>query len=341
MNPLVSILIPCYNAGKWIEEAIKSALNQSYLNFEVIVVDDGSIDNSLEIIQSFGSRIRWEVTDHRGSNPTRNRLLELSQGKWLQYLDADDYLLPHKIQRQIEFIKQNLDTDLVYSPTILQHHNYFIEAILQNRQSKRSHAIAKTLNLESPDTIIQEILPIPQPHDPWILLARWYLPQIGSPLWRKQAIIDVGGWQQTQSSCQEYELYLRLLQAGKQFNYFKKAGLVYRQGNESVICKQDQKEIYRFRLEITDKIEQFLAQTQQLNSIRQDAINQARFECARIIWLTDKLWSKSIIQQIRDRDLTFIPSGNCTSEIYRLLYQFLGFNFAETLASIQRGLVFN
>jgi Glycosyl transferase family 2 len=341
MNPLVSILITCYNAEGWIAQAITSALNQTYHPLEVMVVDDGSSDNSLEIIKSFGERIHWEANNHCEGNPTRNRLLELSRGEWLQYLDADDYLLPNKIAKQIEFLTQYPDTDVVYSPSIFQAHNYVVEAALKNRKYQPLIASSQALNLDSPNTITQEVLPIPQPHDPWILLARWYLPQTGGPLWRKQAIIDVDGWKADQLFYQEHELYLRLLQAGKQFNYFGEAGLVDRQWSKTRVDKQGQIEIYRRRLEITDKIEQFLAQIQQLSPTRQDAINQARFECARIIWLTDKSWSKSIIKQIRDRDLTFIPTGNCTPEIYRLMYQFLGFHFAETIAAVKRSLIFS
>ena len=86
----VSILIPCYNAEKWIAQCIESALNQTYANKEVIVVDDGSTDGSLDIIKNFGDKIRWETSPNRGGNAARNRLLELSSGEWLQSLDADD-----------------------------------------------------------------------------------------------------------------------------------------------------------------------------------------------------------------------------------------------------------
>jgi len=313
MNIKVSILIPCYNAEKWIAQAINSALNQTYLHKEVIVIDDGSTDSSLEIIKSFGDIIRWETGHNRGGNIARNRLLELSSGEWLQYLDADDYLLPDKIAKQIQFLEANPHTDIIYSPSILEHH-------IQ-------------------EEVTQEILPIPQPHDSWILLARWYLPQTGSPLWRKQAIIDVGGWKIDQPCCQEHELYLRLLIAEKRFRYYDKAESVYRQWSEQSVCKKSKPETYRRRLAITDKIEQHLTETKQLNQLRQDAINQARFECARIIWLTDKQWSKKIIGQIRNKNIHFVPSGNCAPEIYRLMYQFFGFDFAEAVATFKRNLV--
>ena len=312
-NSLISILIPCYNAQKWLRQAIESGLNQTYPHKEVIVVDDGSTDNSLDIIRSFGDRIIYETGINRGGNVARNRLLELSSGEWLQYLDADDYLLPNKVAKQIQYLEENPDTDIIYSPSIFQYH--------------------------TGEKVTQEILPIPQPHDPWILLARWYLPQTGSPLWRKQAIIDVGGWRINQPCCQEHELYLRLLIAQKNFQYYKEAASVYRQWSEQTVCKKSKLDTRRRRLEIVDKTEQYLMTTKQLTQLRQNAINQARFECARIIWLSDREWAKNIISQILQRDFNFIPKGNFAPEIYRLTYKVFGFNFAERVAEIKRTLI--
>jgi glycosyltransferase involved in cell wall biosynthesis len=306
----VSILIPCYNAERWIAQAIQSALDQTYPNKEVIVVDDGSTDRSLEIIKRFGDRIHWETQPNQGGNITRNRLLELSSGEWLQYLDADDYLQPDKVEKQVQFLQQHPQADIIYSPIICEYDNG--------------------------DSSRQELLPIPEPHDPWILLARWFLPQTGCPLWRKQAILEIGGWKVDQPCCQEHELYLRLLMANKRFEYCPESGSVYRQWSESTVCKRDKSLTYRQRLAIKNQLEEHLRGTHQLTQERLHAINQARFECARIIWLTNKQWAIEIIKQIRKADRYFLPSGDCAPEIYRLMYQFLGFHAAETLAAFKR-----
>ena len=100
----VSVLIPCYNAEQWIAEAIESALKQEYKNKEVVVLDDGSTDSSLDIIRTYEKYIRWESQSNQGGTAARNRLLELSTGEWIQYLDADDYLLPEKISSQTKDI---------------------------------------------------------------------------------------------------------------------------------------------------------------------------------------------------------------------------------------------
>ena len=309
MLPKVSILIPCYNADRWIAQAIDSALNQTYPHKEVIVVDDGASDRSLEIIKSYGDRIRWATQANQGGNATRNRLLEMSTGAWLQYLDADDYLLPAKVEQQVKFLSHHPQVDVIYSPSIYEHWE------------------------ERPR---QEILPIPVPHDPWILLARWYLPQTGSPLWRKQAIAEVGGWKLDQPCCQEHELYLRLLIAGKQFEYFASAGSVYRQWSDATVCKRDLSQTQRHRLAVKDRLEEHLKATDQLTPARQTAINQARFECARMIWLSNPAWALQIVAQIRMSQPQFLPSGNAAPPLYRASYQLLGFSAAEKIATAKR-----
>ena len=312
MLPKISILIPCYNAERWIAQAIQSALDQTYSDKEVIVVDDGSNDRSLEIIKSFSDRIHWETQSNQGGNTTRNRLLDLSTGEWLQYLDADDYLQPDKIEKQVEFLKQHPQADLIYSPSIYEYHD--------GNHSKL------------------EVLPISEPHDPWILLARWSLPQTGSPLWRKQAIVDVGKWKVEQPCCQEHELYLRLLIAGKQFEYYSSAGSVYRQWSETTLCKQNMPETQHQRLAVKDRLEGHLRTTNKLTQERLNTINQARFECARMIWLSDRQWASQIIQQIRNTDIAFVPRGSAAPIFYKFIYQSLGFSVAQQVTEFKRSL---
>jgi glycosyltransferase involved in cell wall biosynthesis len=100
--PLVSIVIPCYNAAFAIGAAIESALGQTYANTETIVIDDGSHDDSAEIIRRYGTRIRRAHRPHRGGSAARNHGLELARGAFVQFLDADDVLLPDCVEAKVQ-----------------------------------------------------------------------------------------------------------------------------------------------------------------------------------------------------------------------------------------------
>src|SRR5271157_2376967 len=102
-KPLVSILIPAYNAETWIADTIKSAIGQTWPRKEIIVVDDGSTDQTLAVARDFASKNVAVVThENQGAASTRNHALSLSQGDYIQWLDADDLLSPDKIARQME-----------------------------------------------------------------------------------------------------------------------------------------------------------------------------------------------------------------------------------------------
>src|ERR1051326_7957528 len=100
MHPLVSLLIPAYDAERWIADTIRSALAQSWPSKEIIVVDDGSTDRTLQIAQGFASREVLVVTQpNQGASAARNRALSLCQGDYIQWLDADDLLSRSKIAK--------------------------------------------------------------------------------------------------------------------------------------------------------------------------------------------------------------------------------------------------
>jgi len=117
-KPLVSIMMPAYNAGKYIRRAIQSVLAQTYENWELIIVDDCSTDNTYEIAASYKDpRIRIFRNDvNIGPGPSRNEAIKYSRGEWLAYLDADDIWLPQRLERLIKETERREDlflSDLV------------------------------------------------------------------------------------------------------------------------------------------------------------------------------------------------------------------------------------
>ena len=104
MTPLVSILIPAYNAEQWIADTIESALAQTWPHKEIIVVNDGSKDHTLSIVDEFSSRgVLVASQKNCGEAAARNKALSFCSGDYIQWLDADDILAPDKISRQMEF----------------------------------------------------------------------------------------------------------------------------------------------------------------------------------------------------------------------------------------------
>lgn len=114
MNPLVSILIPAFNAGEWIVETLRSAIAQTWNRKEIIVIDDGSTDNTLALAREFASSNVSVVTQsNQGAAATRNNAFKLCQGDYIQWLDADDLLSPSKVSLQMQVVSEG------QSPTTL------------------------------------------------------------------------------------------------------------------------------------------------------------------------------------------------------------------------------
>jgi len=110
MNDLVSIIMPSYNTGRFIEETIESVLAQSYPVWELIIVDDCSTDNTDDVVNQFlaDERIRYIKNDtNSGAAVSRNRALREAKGKWIAFLDSDDLWEPDKLQKQISFMRDN------------------------------------------------------------------------------------------------------------------------------------------------------------------------------------------------------------------------------------------
>lgn len=109
MNELVSVIMPSYNTASYISESIKSVLAQTYSNWELIIVDDCSTDNTDAIVADFDdARIRYfKNKKNSGAALTRNRALREAKGEWIAFLDSDDIWLPKKLERQIMFMKEN------------------------------------------------------------------------------------------------------------------------------------------------------------------------------------------------------------------------------------------
>jgi glycosyltransferase involved in cell wall biosynthesis len=118
MSPFVSVIIPAYNASKYIVETVQSVLSQTHQNFEIIIVNDGSKDNTLEIINTLASndnRIKIIDKTNTGVSDTRNCGIKISTGEYLAFLDADDVWLEDSLKERLDIFNKDISIGLVHS----------------------------------------------------------------------------------------------------------------------------------------------------------------------------------------------------------------------------------
>lgn len=309
MTRLVTIAIPCFNAGRWIDACVRSALGQTWLEKEVIVIDDGSTDGSTGILEKFGGGIRLLHTTRRGAPHARNQALAQARGEWVQFLDADDYLEPEKIAQQFAETHDGTGADVIYSPVL-------IETVSDSGTTRETSAADPARDI----------------HAQWIA---WQIPQTGGALWRRSALEALGGWREDQPCCQEHELYLRALQAGLRFAYAPTPHAVYRIWSGQTLCNRDPRLVIRERTKLIDALHAWLAGRGAWTETHRRLAGQACFEMARTIAKYDLAEAAAYHHERRERGLLHL-AGPAAPAGYRLAHRVLGFTAAEKLAAARR-----
>lgn len=217
---LVSILIPLYNSEKYISETIDSCLNQIYENIEIIIVDDGSTDNSLTIVKEYEKRyknIKVYTQKNSGAQKARNLAFEKSKGLYIQYLDADDLLSQDKISTQIALAKEHGNMN-VYTTKFIRFEENIDEVQYIRREIDRSF-----------DSGID-----------W-LVSSWSGSGMGqTSIWLtpRELIERAGSWDESLSKNQDGEFFCRVLINTDKVIYSDSAIVYYRSSGDGSISKQ-------------------------------------------------------------------------------------------------------
>lgn len=210
-NPQVSIVIPVYNGDRYIAEAIDSVLAQTYQNFEIVVVDDGSTDQTAQVLQQYSDRI-WVVKQaNQGVAIARNRGIALAQGHWIAFLDADDSFLPNKLAAQMAVAEANPHLGIVHSGW--RRVSATGELLLT---VEPWHQIPQ-LNLES-----------------WL---RWKPVLPSAMLFRRDWLEKAGGFDPRFPPAEDTDLVLRLAAMGCEANWLRQVTVNYRQHPDSAMHK--------------------------------------------------------------------------------------------------------
>jgi glycosyltransferase involved in cell wall biosynthesis len=205
-STLVTVVVPCFNYGRFLAETLESVIRQSHRRWECIIVDDGSTDDTRRIAQSYvarDTRFRYLHQHHRGASAARNLGIHAGRGECFQFLDADDLIEPRKLEHHLRHLHERGDVEIVYSPV-----RYFA--------SERSHE--RRYSMREPD-------------HPWMpqasgrglplvsVMARTNLMAINCPLVRRHVIDRAGGFDERLDALEDWDYWLRCALDGTWFQY--------------------------------------------------------------------------------------------------------------------------
>ncbi|MCB1191277.1 MAG: glycosyltransferase [Leptospiraceae bacterium] len=223
---MVSVIIPTYNRADFVLEAIESVLSQTFINFELIVVDDGSTDTTIEQIQSkFSSRLNLISQSNRGVSAARNTGIQNSKGDWIAFLDSDDYWLPKKLEVQVEYLQKN--------PSVLMCQTEEIWI----RDRKRVNP--KKKHQKYSGYIFEQCLPL-------------CIVSPSSVIIKRELLDRVGGFDTDLPACEDYDLWLRI---AKDYPiYFLNEPLIVKRGGHGNQLSQKYWGMDRFRVQALIKL---------------------------------------------------------------------------------------
>jgi len=137
---MVNIIVPIYNGAEFIGETLESIFAQTYKEYRIIVIDDGSTDNTREAVTKFGQSVNYHYQPSAGAGAARNRGIELANDEFVAFLDADDCWTPKKLERQISVLQENLKLDAVFGKVQQLNQNEW-----ENRHNKLGNSSANSV----------------------------------------------------------------------------------------------------------------------------------------------------------------------------------------------------
>ncbi|HEY9809669.1 MAG TPA: glycosyltransferase [Halomicronema sp.] len=263
---LVSVIIPAYNGDKYITKAVESVLNQTYSNYEILVIDDGSTDNTRGVLEPYLDKIQYVYQENQGVAVARNRGIEISQGEFVAFLDQDDFFLPHKLALQVACFELQPNLGIVHSGW--RRVNTTGEKIADAQPWKD----VQTLDLEG-----------------WV---RWRCVLLSAMMFRREWLECVGGLDPQFKQTDDTDLALRLSLIGCQTAWVRQSVVCYREheGNASRNIQVQAKE----NLAVLDK---FFALPNLPEHIQQ-LENHCRYYAA--LWIAWRFYSAGFFSEMAE-----------------------------------------
>ncbi|WP_263808718.1 glycosyltransferase family 2 protein [Salinibacter sp.] len=302
----ISVVIPCYNSESFVETAVRSALNQTFQAEEVICIDDGSTDETLEVLRSLEAEnndLIVHTQKNEGICGARNTGLKITNSQYVAFLDHDDKLQPNKLAHQAELIN-----DCSFQP------DFIAAAYREKYPDSKREARSRKVNTS----------------DPWVGLIHARLGRTSSNLWKASSIREVGAWQEEDGLSLDTGLMFRLLKRDAQF-IGDNTPLTTRHVRDTSASMANRTEQWRTFLELRAKILRHLRSSDDLTQARLDALHLDMIRAVRGLYKHDtelalRKHQTLVKGQFQASDASFGPG-----RLYRVLYETLGFRGAEAL----------
>lgn len=304
-----SIIIPAYNSAKTIERTLASVFVQDYPNLEIIVVNDGSTDNTEQVLKKYADKINYYYQTNAGVSVARNLGFEKSTGDYIQYLDADDLLAEGKISKQIQAIEES-EADVAYGDWMRFTENDFVY--------KELEMVEREMTLRPEIELITDF---------WTPLA--------ALLYTRTIANKIGGWNTALPVIQDarYALDAAIHQA--KFIYTPGVMGYYRVHETGSLSTRNRFNFMNDCLENAKQIDAIWRKEYSTDLEKKKAIiNVLRF-CVNEFSILDKSKHKEAVSLILDIDSKFIPEN---SKLLRTMSKLLGYRTAETIAYFKRKL---
>lgn len=205
-GPLVSVVVPTYNYGRFIVQTLENLCAQTYGRWECVVVDDGSTDDTAEVVARFAEReprVRYVRQENQRQSVAKNTGLAATSGEYVQFLDADDLIEPLKFERQVEFMETHREADLVYGGVRFFH---------TERPDERLHSMFGENKPWMPEVSGSgRVVLLP--------LVRQNIMVINAPLVRRSVVDDVGPFDPLLPPVEDWDYWIRCALAGKRFEF--------------------------------------------------------------------------------------------------------------------------
>jgi glycosyltransferase involved in cell wall biosynthesis len=227
---MISVIIPTYNRATFLEETIHSVLDQDYFvlkgagSFEFLVIDDGSTDNTKDIVRSFGNKMKYHFQEHKGVSAARNLGLDLAQGDYIAFLDSDDLWKKEKISIQMSYMNAFPKTMVCYTEEIWMRHGVFVNPKKKHRK-----------------------------YSGWIFdrVLSLCLISLSSALFRSEVFAEIGKFDEELLACEDYDFGIRL--ALKHPVHFLPKPLIIKRGGHADQLSRQYWGMDRFRVKALEK----------------------------------------------------------------------------------------